>query len=637
MWDVESTRPRHPIPLVILLTAAVAIGLAPAFGGTARAHPDAASHGRPAAQHRSGSDERRGQPHGATGWLHRAAALTGTGAPVPLAERPPAAIRGVQRRLHRLGFRPGPVDGIVGPRTRAAVAWLEIIDDLHAAGCSTCPAAPPANAQPPLPAAGWHGRAIRRPHRRDERMLAAAPAHTHRLGAAGVRAVQRLLRRRGYEPGPVDGIFGPRTRSSLQWFQIKHGRPPTGRPDASTLTRLRDFSRRVPAPATRSVPVPGSTKQAPPAAVPPPVDDRRGPVIGGVAVTLLAAIVLLLAIARRRRRPRDGPVAGLPTVGPAPAPGPTRPPDPRTGPREPLRHGVDVVPGGHALSAVGYARGVERAELDRQSAAIRRTCSDRGWVLSRIVRDGGDGRQRPGRGHAFDQLAGGQATHLVVTRARDLGDTPAEVASRLRWCERHSIDVVALDVGLDTTTPEGRSVAQRLLSVADDGRTRRRAGRTPAIGYVCSTRDPVEFARHAGAIRRACTRRGWTLEELVRDEPAGVALERPGLAVALERLSGPGPSRLVVSRLAHLSSSAADRMALFDWFAEHDVQLVATDVGLDTKAPGQRRAARARLAAVAQDQASVRKNGRKRAHGKAEGKAAAAAAGPPSHGSGVSG
>src|SRR5689334_2995770 len=35
-------------------------------------------------------------------------------------------VREVQRRLVRRGYRPGPVDGRYGPRTRAAVVWFEI-------------------------------------------------------------------------------------------------------------------------------------------------------------------------------------------------------------------------------------------------------------------------------------------------------------------------------------------------------------------------------------------------------------------------------------------------------------------------------------------------------------------------------
>ena len=73
-------------------------------------------------------------------------------------------------------------------------------------------------------------------------------------------------------------------------------------------------------------------------------------------------------------------------------------------------------------------------------------------------------------------------------------------------------------------------------------------------------------------------------------------------------------SLLVVSKLAHLSSSAADLTALFDWFADHDVQMIATDVGLDTTTPEGRRAARSRLDAVERRQARARTNGHKGGH-----------------------
>jgi len=94
----------------------------------------------------------------------------------------------------------------------------------------------------------------------------------------------------------------------------------------------------------------------------------------------------------------------------------------------------------------------------------------------------------------------------------------------------------------------------------------------------------------------------------------------------MERLAAPGPSRLVVSKLAHLSRSAADLTALFEWFAEHDVQVIATDVGLDTTTPEGRRAAQSRLIAVAERQARERKNGRKRSHETPEMKLAATGA-----------
>lgn len=47
----------------------------------------------------------------------------GTGTHSPSGSR---RVREIQRRLHRLGYRPGRVDGIFGVRTRAAVAWFQV-------------------------------------------------------------------------------------------------------------------------------------------------------------------------------------------------------------------------------------------------------------------------------------------------------------------------------------------------------------------------------------------------------------------------------------------------------------------------------------------------------------------------------
>jgi len=43
-----------------------------------------------------------------------------------------------------------------------------------------------------------------------------------------VAAVQQRLRQLGYDPGPVDGIFGPRTEESVRRFQRDRGLVPDG-------------------------------------------------------------------------------------------------------------------------------------------------------------------------------------------------------------------------------------------------------------------------------------------------------------------------------------------------------------------------------------------------------------------------
>jgi peptidoglycan hydrolase-like protein with peptidoglycan-binding domain len=42
------------------------------------------------------------------------------------------------------------------------------------------------------------------------------------------RQIQLALKRRGYDPGPIDGIMGRRTASALRAFQADHGLAVTG-------------------------------------------------------------------------------------------------------------------------------------------------------------------------------------------------------------------------------------------------------------------------------------------------------------------------------------------------------------------------------------------------------------------------
>jgi peptidoglycan hydrolase-like protein with peptidoglycan-binding domain len=47
------------------------------------------------------------------------------------------AVRRLQRDLRQLGYRPGPVDGRYGPRTRGAVAWFQLKHGLDRTGAAT--------------------------------------------------------------------------------------------------------------------------------------------------------------------------------------------------------------------------------------------------------------------------------------------------------------------------------------------------------------------------------------------------------------------------------------------------------------------------------------------------------------------
>jgi len=56
-----------------------------------------------------------------------------------------------------------------------------------------------------------------------------------------VRAVQRGLIERGFDPGPVDGIVGPKTRAALRAYQANSGLDVDGEIDSETLKSLELF------------------------------------------------------------------------------------------------------------------------------------------------------------------------------------------------------------------------------------------------------------------------------------------------------------------------------------------------------------------------------------------------------------
>jgi hypothetical protein len=68
--------------------------------------------------------------------------------------------------------------------------------------------------------------------------LKTRPELQHCIAGDLVRGVQEMLKRRGLEVGPIDGILGPRTAAALREFQQQQGLPRSGEPDEATLKAL---------------------------------------------------------------------------------------------------------------------------------------------------------------------------------------------------------------------------------------------------------------------------------------------------------------------------------------------------------------------------------------------------------------
>lgn len=56
--------------------------------------------------------------------------------------------------------------------------------------------------------------------------------------APEVKKVQEALKDKGHDPGPIDGVLGPRTQEALKAFQLASGLRATGRIDAETAAKL---------------------------------------------------------------------------------------------------------------------------------------------------------------------------------------------------------------------------------------------------------------------------------------------------------------------------------------------------------------------------------------------------------------
>lgn len=128
------------------------------------------------------------------------------------------------------------------------------------------------------------------------------------------------------------------------------------------------------------------------------------------------------------------------------------------------------------VRAVGYCRvstdeqHASGAGLAAQKAAIRSECERRGWELLHIVgEDSGASSatlERAGLQRALAELDKGAADVLVIAKLDRLSRSVAQGAQVMDRAKRKGWSLVALDFGLDTTTPAGEMVANVILSTA---------------------------------------------------------------------------------------------------------------------------------------------------------------------------
>ena len=189
-----------------------------------------------------------------------------------------------------------------------------------------------------------------------------------------------------------------------------------------------------------------------------------------VALLGLAPLVTaawLLVLLRSRERTSEPHLRSVPDPPPPPAP---------------ARRGRAI---GYVVLELGDG------QLARRAEELRVWCAAKGLSLDSVVHDSaaaGDQRARPSLQWALAQIDAGEADTLVVTRLIDLSPSITTLSPLLRWFMAGGRELVAIDLRVDTSTPEGRLAAEAVAGVGSWERER----------ISARTRRGLEAARSRG-------------------------------------------------------------------------------------------------------------------------------------------
>ncbi len=161
----------------------------------------------------------------------------------------PDLVRDVQRTLGAKGYSAGQPDGVYGSDTRQALRKFQNDNRLNPTGqidtqtLAALGLASDAQAGQRAATSGHAQQQYTPTTRRQGAMAEPSRQSRQSASAAGisrdqVRSTQQNLADRGYDPGPVDGMWGSRTSAALRNFERDQNLQADGRPDPQSLAAL---------------------------------------------------------------------------------------------------------------------------------------------------------------------------------------------------------------------------------------------------------------------------------------------------------------------------------------------------------------------------------------------------------------
>lgn len=127
------------------------------------------------------------------------------------------------------------------------------------------------------------------------------------------------------------------------------------------------------------------------------------------------------------------------------------------------------------MRAIGYVRvstdeqGESGAGMDAQKTVIQAEVARRGWDFETMYGDVASGkslRKRDDLGRALRTLAEGEADVLVVAKLDRLSRSVLDFANLMEKAGKEGWSLVVLDLGVDTTTPNGELIANIMIALA---------------------------------------------------------------------------------------------------------------------------------------------------------------------------